>query len=82
MLLHRVHLENELVKLNISGFDSHMRGSVYKEILFSLSDSFVRFALDVGVDCIVAETRYSSVLANRVVPRSSEISWNQLDCPG
>lgn len=35
VIMQRVHSENDIVKLNIPGFDTQMRGSVYMGLLFT-----------------------------------------------
>lgn len=47
-----VHLKNNIIKLNILGFDPLMQESVYKKVFFSSPDAFVWFILEVVVQCI------------------------------
>lgn len=54
------------------GFGAHMRDNGYKGALFPWSDAVVRFAPEVGVENIVARTRYLPVLNHMAVLRSSE----------
>lgn len=73
--LPRIHAEDNIGKLNISGFDLQMRETVYKGVLFSLPDALVLFVLEVKVDNTVEKMHYLPVLAHTTVLRSSEIDW-------
>lgn len=77
-----VHLEGDIIQLNIPIFDPPMRESVCKKVLFSLPDALVRIFLSVGVHSSVVKTRYPSVLAHPEVLRSSKVDWSQLGYPG
>lgn len=48
-----------------------------KEAFFGFLDAVVWFVLEVGVDNIVAKTRYSTVLTHTAVLRSSAIDRSQ-----
>lgn len=82
MILRHDHCAEDIIKLNIPSFDPRMWESVYKDVLFLLQDAVARFLLVAGVDHIVAQTRYSPVIAHKAVLRSSKIDWANPDCMG
>lgn len=71
MSLHRVHPEDNIINLNISGSDLRMPEYVYKGVIFLLQDAVVWFVLKAMDDNVVAKTRYFLVLALMAVLRSS-----------
>lgn len=76
------HLEDDIIKLNISSFNPRLGESVSKVILFVVRNAMFCFALEVGFDHIVAEKCYSPVPVLTALLRSLEIDWDQPDCTG
>lgn len=82
MFVKSVHSKKVIVKLNISAFDSRMRESAYKGVLFSWSDVLIRFVIQDLIRNIFEITRSSLELPLSAVMLYSEIDRSQVDCQG
>lgn len=58
------HPIDESKKTSLSGFDSKMRKNVYEGVFLLFLDARARFACEIGVQGIVAKTRYFPVLSH------------------
>lgn len=71
--LQLVNSAEDILRPNVPGFNSCLHESVYKDVLFALPHSALRFMLESEIDNTLTKTRYSPVLAYIVVLRASKI---------
>lgn len=70
-----VHPAHKLVEICPFGPDLQTLDNVYKSVMYSSPDAMVRFAFGARVHNIVANIRYSPVLAYAEILCDSKVDW-------
>lgn len=71
----------DFTKTNPVNLFTCMRENVYKRLFLPFSDVMTRFATEAGMQCTVAQTRFTVTPAHVAVLRVSEIDRTQTECP-